>query len=187
MLTDGRIFLAAGAAIAFLTTGGSWAQDAAPGATEATVAPQAIIEGTWKTQKASEITIAPCEGGFCGRITKIVVPQEYVAKYGDQLDQLDGKYFDYNNKDPALRNRPIQDLQILQVHAGNNPWVFDGEVYNPEDGNMYSGYIQVIDPDRIKLNGCVLYNLICLGEEWVRTIPPPAEAPVPAEASLRPQ
>jgi uncharacterized protein (DUF2147 family) len=134
--------------------------------------PQSIIEGVWLTQLKSEVSIVPCGAGYCGLLTKIVVPPEIIARYGDDLEAIGTNYTDYNNKDPALRSRPIQNLQILHVRPGNSPRVFDGEVYNPQDGNIYSGYVEVLGPDRIKLNGCVLYNLICIGEEWVRVYSP---------------
>jgi hypothetical protein len=50
------------------------------------------------------MTIARCVEGFCGYISKIVVPEDIVAQYGDQLAAID-TFTDYNNKDPALRDR----------------------------------------------------------------------------------
>ena len=155
------------AALACLLPSAALAQDAGPAT---------VIEGTWLTKKASEITIVPCPEGYCGLISKIVVPPEYVEKYGQDLEAAAGSFTDMNNKDPALRNRPIQNLQILNVKAGGDPNKFEGELYNPEDGNLYSGYLEVLGPDRIKLNGCVLFNLVCMGEEWVRVTTPPTDA-----------
>jgi uncharacterized protein (DUF2147 family) len=146
----------------------------------APTAPPAIIEGTWLTQKQSEITIAACDQGFCGYLSKIVVPEDIKQKYKDQLAEIGTNFTDQMNKDPALRNRPIQNLQILTLKPGDNPWKFEGEVYSPEDGNTYVGYIDVLGPDKIKLTGCGgPLNLICLGEEWSR-VPPPEEAPAGA-------
>ena len=36
----------------------------------------APIEGTWKTLNGTEINIAPCEDGFCGTLSWIVIPPE---------------------------------------------------------------------------------------------------------------
>lgn len=153
------------------------------------VAPQSVVEGTWQTALKSEITIAPCSGSLCGYITKIVVPPEIAAANKDALAQIGDNFFDYNNKDPALRNRPIQGLMILTLHQGNSPAVYDGEIYNPQDGNTYSGYVQVLGPDKIRLNGCILYNVICKGEDWVR-VPnpdPPPVLPDPMQQAAQPQ
>jgi len=137
------------------------------------VSAQSVIEGTWLTVSKSEITIEACAPVHCGRISKIEVPPEIVAKYGDDLAALEGNFTDQLNKDPALRTRPILGLQILTLTPTENPWVYDGEIYNPQDGNTYSGYVEVLGADKLKLNGCVLYNIICQGEEWVRIITPP--------------
>ena len=180
---------------ALLLTGAvtATAQEAAPAAAPA--APPAIIEGTWQTQSKSEITITRCDQSFCGAITKIVVPPEMIAKYGNDLAAIGTNYTDQNNKDPALRSRPIQDLQILVMQPRDNPLAFKGQLYNPQDGNIYDGNVEVLGPDRIKLNGCVLFNLLCMGEEWARVIPEPEEAvaaspvqaPIPAHAPVRAQ
>lgn len=131
------------------------------------------IEGTWVTALRSEITILPCPEGFCGFITKVVVPEHILkANEGAGIDQMDEEdFFDANNKDPALRTRPIMGLQILTLRAAQKPLVYDGEIYNPEDGNTYSGYMEVLSTDAVRLNGCVLFNVLCRGEDWVRADP----------------
>jgi uncharacterized protein (DUF2147 family) len=137
--------------------------------TEAVAEPAALIEGVWLTTTKSEMTIAPCAEGYCGYISKIVVPDHIVAKYGDDLDAIGTNFTDYNNKDPALRNRPIQGLKILTLRPGGNPWYFEGEIYNPEDGNVYAGSVEVLGPDQLRLKGCVLY-LLCQEQEWTRVV-----------------
>jgi uncharacterized protein (DUF2147 family) len=129
----------------------------------------ALIEGVWLTDTKSEMTIAPCAEGYCGYISKIVVPDEIAAKYGDELDAIGNNFTDYNNKDPQLRDRPIQGLQILTLRGGNNPWYFEGEIYNPEDGNVYAGSVEVLGPDSLRLKGCVMY-VLCQEQEWTRVV-----------------
>jgi uncharacterized protein (DUF2147 family) len=131
--------------------------------------PAALIEGVWLTNTKSEMTISACAEGYCGYISKIVVPEDIVAKYGDELEAIGDKFTDYNNKDPKLRDRPIQGLKILTLRAGGNPWYFEGEIYNPEDGNVYSGSVEVLGPDNLRLKGCVLY-VLCQEQEWTRMI-----------------
>lgn len=137
--------------------------------TAAAAAPAAIIEGVWLTDTKSEMTIARCVEGYCGYITKIVVPDHIIAKYGDELETIGTNFTDYNNKNPRLRNRPIQGLQILTLRPGNTPWYFEGEIYNPEDGNVYSGSLEVMGADDIKLKGCVLY-VLCQEQQWTRVV-----------------
>jgi len=150
---------------------------AAYAATAATPAPAALaaIDGTWLTQAKSEITIAECPDGYCGDITKVVVPDDIYKANKKAIDSVGTTNFtDQMNKDPALRSRPILGLQIVTLHSGDKPKIYDGEIYNPQDGNTYSGYVEVLSADRIRLNGCILYNVICKGEEWTRVVQPEA-------------
>lgn len=133
------------------------------------------IEGVWRTLLHSQVTIALCPEGFCGTLSKIVVPSEGLTpeEYAAALAMPVESFTDMRNPDPALRGRPMLGLQILSLVPGSKPNIYDGTIYNPEDGNSYSGYVEMLGPDLIRLNGCVLYNIICRGEEWVRVIPEP--------------
>lgn len=134
---------------------------------------QAPIEGTWRTQLLAEVTISSCPDGYCGHISKVVVPQHWIERVGrEAIESMRAEeYYDLNNKDPLLRRRPILGLQILTLRPGGRPDIYDGEIYNPEDGNVYSGYVEVLGPDSLRLNGCVLFNILCRGEDWLR-VPP---------------
>ncbi len=131
------------------------------------------IEGVWRTVLLSEVTISACPQGYCGYLSKIIVPEGRLsAEEAEAAAQMRPEdFFDYRNKNPSLRNRPMLGLQILTLRPGNKPHIFDGEVYNPEDGNTYSGYLELLGPDLVRLNGCVLFNVICRGEDWVRVTP----------------
>ncbi|WP_240233113.1 DUF2147 domain-containing protein [Devosia lacusdianchii] len=133
------------------------------------------IEGIWRTLLLSEVTIAPCPEGWCGTLSKIVVPTEGLTpeEIAAAQSMPVESFTDARNKDPELRNRPMLGLQIVTLRPGSKPGIYDGEVYNPQDGNIYSGYMEMLGPDAVRLNGCVLFNVICQGEDWVRVIPEP--------------
>jgi uncharacterized protein (DUF2147 family) len=139
-------------------------------------AQDAPIVGTWRTELSSEITIAPCDAGFCGQISTIVVPDHLLeGATGEAIAALTpDDYVDANNEDPALRERPILGLQILTLEPSSDGRVHDGQIYNPEDGKTYSGYVEILGPDQVRLNGCVLFNTLCRGETWQR-VPAPVE------------
>lgn len=126
-----------------------------------------LIEGVWLTTEKSEMTFAPCVEGFCGYITKIVVPQHIIDKYGEELEAIGTNYTDAMNPDPALRNRPIQNLRILTLRQGADAWHFEGEIYNPEDGQTYAGFIEMLGPDQLKLKGCAMV-VLCAEQVWTR-------------------
>lgn len=137
----------------------------------AAAAPLSPIEGVWLTTALTELTIAPCQAGYCGYISKVVVPDNIKQKYGEQIEVIDpASFVDANNKDPRLKNRPIQGLQILTLRPTPNPHYYEGEIYNPEDGNVYAGSIEVLAVDMIRLKGCVLY-VLCQEQEWARVRP----------------
>ncbi|MDR3474698.1 MAG: DUF2147 domain-containing protein [Devosia sp.] len=142
--------------------------------------PSIPIEGVWLTEAKSEITVLPCPDDFCGAITKIVVPKDVYEQNKQAIDTMGATQFtDEMNKDPSLKGRPIMGLQILKLHPSSKPKIYDGEIYNPQDGNTYSGYVEVLGQDKIRLNGCILYNIICKGEDWTRVPQPPADATAP--------
>ena len=99
----------------------------------ATAQEYSVLMGTWLTQSESEITIEACEQGYCGHISKIVVPQHIVDKYGSDVIAAQGNFRDELNKDPALRSRLIQGLQILVLNGQSAPDRYEGQIYNPEN------------------------------------------------------
>ena len=151
-------------------------------------APLSPIEGVWRTQLLSEVTIAACPEGFCGALSHIVVPEGMLsgAEAEAAAAMAPEDFFDHRNEDPALRDRPMMGLQILTLWQGKEPHIFDGEIYNPEDGKTYAGYIELIGPDTLRLNGCVLFNVVCRGEDWTRVPEEELEARAVAEAAEAP-
>ena len=158
---------------------------AAPAPAPATDAPvfdpNVPLEGVWLTAQKTEITITACPDDFCGNISKVVVPKDIYEKNKAAIDAmggLDANFTDELNPDPALRTRPIQGLQMLTLHPTDKPQFFNGKIYNPQDGKTYDGYVEVISQDKIRLNGCILYNTVCKGEDWTRVVQPdPTVAP----------
>lgn len=155
--------------------------------TVAPAAPPAPVEGVWRTQLLSEVTINACDAGYCGNLSRIVVPEGLLsaAEAEAAATMAPEDFFDYRNEDPTLRNRPMLGLQILTLWPGKEVHIYDGEIYNPEDGKTYAGYIEVIGPDRLRLNGCVLFNVVCRGEEWTRVPAEELEARAEAEAAIQ--
>jgi uncharacterized protein (DUF2147 family) len=147
--------------------------------------PVAPIEGVWRTQLLSEVTIAACPDGFCGTLSRIVVPEGMLsgAEAEAAAAMAPEDFFDHRNEDPALRDRPMMGLQILTLWQGKEAHIFDGEIYNPEDGKTYSGFVEMIGPDTLRLNGCVLFNVVCRGEDWTRVPSEELEARAVAEAA----
>ncbi len=127
---------------------------------------QSGIEGVWLTPYAAEMTVAPCGAGFCGTLSRVAVSAEDLANFPDELSAMQS-FLDDKNREASLRQRPILGLEILRVSPTGNPAVFEGEVYNPSDGNTYSGSLSVNGPLQVTLKGCALI-VFCQEQVWQR-------------------
>ncbi len=93
--------------------------------------------------------------------------------------------FDGNNPDPAKRSRPIVGVPILRALklTGDNRW--EGEVYNAQNGKMYSVNVSLVSDDVLKIQGCVFGGLFCGGENWTRVQPVKTTTPAAPAAPAR--
>ena len=116
--------------------------------------------GTWLIPDGTaKVRIAPCGEAMCGWVIWLSQPND-PATGAPQTDKL--------NSDPALRSRPMLGVPVIhsmQRKGEDNKWW--GMVYNPDDGNTYSGSIETVDASRLKVRGCV--TIYCQTEIWMRT------------------
>lgn len=100
----------------------------------------------------ARIRIGPCADAYWGVIDWAVKPQE----------------LDIHNPDPAKRNRTVVGIPILLAMKASGPDEWSGEVYNAQNGKTYMAKISLLNPDELKITGCVLGGLFCGGETWAR-------------------
>lgn len=108
--------------------------------------------GVWmRSSGSSKIRIEKCGAALCGTVVWERDPRK-----------------DVHNPDPAKRDDPVTGRRVLfgMKPSGDAQW--KGEVYNAEDGKTYSGYVTLVAPDRLKLQGCVMGGLICKSDTWSR-------------------
>lgn len=112
----------------------------------------APIAGKWlTTEKDSIVEIAPCGPALCGKIIRILKPNP------------NGPTIDSNNPNPALRTRPIQNMQILSDYVDKgNRW--QGKIYDPRRGKSYKSYVTRLPNGTIKVEGCIAF--FCEGFVW---------------------
>ncbi|HKG75673.1 MAG TPA: DUF2147 domain-containing protein [Aestuariivirgaceae bacterium] len=125
--------------------------------------------GDWLTKDGDAvIRIADCDEAqaLCGTIA-------WVKKPGT----------DRNNPDPEKREDDIIGVKILKSMrpVSENRW--EGEVYNAENGKNYSASITLVEPDVLKISGCVLGGLLCGGEKWKRRSEPLPGEDAPADGA----
>jgi uncharacterized protein (DUF2147 family) len=113
-------------------------------------------EGLWRTPgRNGEVRVYECGQALCGRLLD-----------SDGLKENPG-LADVKNKDAAQRSRPLKNLVFLQGFTGGPAEWKGGQVYNPEDGGTYKGAIRLVDPDTLKLTGCIVFPL-CKTQVWKR-------------------
>jgi uncharacterized protein (DUF2147 family) len=133
------------------------------------LAAAADIKGVWRTQKASknaDIEISACQNDpmtLCGKIVALQEPF-----YPDGTAKRDK-----NNPDPALRQRPLIGLNILQgfTQVDATSWE-NGTIYNPENGKVYSCTLNLTTDDDgkevLEVRGYVGISLFGESQYWVR-------------------
>ena len=116
----------------------------------------ADVAGVWQTPTAGgQVEISHCGDHLCGKLLT-----SNNIKANPELK-------DVRNKDEAQRGRLLKGLPMLSGFKGGPTKWTDGKVYNPDDGGTYSGTIEMLSTDTLKLKGCIVVPL-CTTQEWTR-------------------
>jgi uncharacterized protein (DUF2147 family) len=108
--------------------------------------------GEWRTADGrANVRIDDCDGVLWG-----------IISWEKELGGVDSY-----NPDPAERNHPTLGIHILRAMKPTKPGLWQGEVYNPENGKTYDSRISFASPDVLRIEGCVL-GFLCGGENWTR-------------------
>jgi uncharacterized protein (DUF2147 family) len=129
--------------------------------------------GEWRTANGlANVRIDDCDGVLWGMISWEKEPGGV----------------DSNNPNPAERNHTTLGLHILLAMKPTRPGLWQGEVYNPENGKTYDSRISLAAPDILKIEGCVL-GFLCGGENWsrVNAAPQPQRPPAPQQRTGKPK
>jgi uncharacterized protein (DUF2147 family) len=117
--------------------------------------------GTWFTgDKKGKVKIVNCGGAICGTLSWLAEPID---------PETHQPKTDKNNKDAAKQDRPLLGIPIVlnMKPAGGDKW--EGQVYNAEDGGIYTGSFTLVGANSAQLKGCVMGGLICKGQTWTRS------------------
>jgi uncharacterized protein (DUF2147 family) len=104
----------------------------------------ANVEGVWLVKDGSTMRIRNCGDGVCG----------YIASNAPAP------------ADSSQGSRSMIGVQVLSSMRPAGPGKWTGRLYNPKDGNTYTGNLIEIGPDAIRIEGCMFG--ICGGENLVR-------------------
>jgi uncharacterized protein (DUF2147 family) len=116
--------------------------------------------GDWLVaDRVANIRVAECKGSMWGAVAWEKEPG-----------------IDSNNADSTKQGRPTLGMVILmdmKKKPGEDTW--EGQVYDAKvTGRLQSATITLIDPNQLKIRGCVL-GFMCGGESWTR-----ASGPIPS-------
>jgi uncharacterized protein (DUF2147 family) len=122
----------------------------------ATPAFAADVTGLWQTPtNGGQVEIARCGNSLCGKLVNSNHIRENPALK------------DVKNKDESQRVRTLKGLQMLYDFTGGPTKWTGGKVYNPDDGGTYSGTIELISENQMKLKGCIVAPF-CKTQVWTR-------------------
>jgi uncharacterized protein (DUF2147 family) len=117
--------------------------------------------GTWLTgDKKGKVRIVNCGGAICGTLIWLQEPIDPDTKQPKT---------DKHNVDASKQGRPLLGVPIVLSMKPNGADAWEGQVYNAEDGNTYSGSFTMTSANSAQLKGCVMGGLICKAQTWTRT------------------
>lgn len=128
--------------------------------------------GIWaKDDGTAKMEVTKCGRGLCSKIVWL----------RDPIDSRGKPLHDARNENTSMRDRPILGLPLFSrmAPAGDNVWV--GNVYNPEEGRIYTDVkVTLVSSRQIVLRGCKAM-LFCGEKIWTRSQLPPSALPQPEE------
>lgn len=121
-----------------------------------------IVGVWWNDEKTSKIEVKEKDGKYIGTIV-YMIPEKYENGAPPKDDE---------NPDPALRDRSVVGIQILngfEYNAKKKEWK-NGSIYDPKSGKTYDCYGWLENNDLLKLKGFVA-GIRWMGKstEWYRT------------------
>lgn len=134
-------------------------------ATSSPASGQSDAIGNWSTVgNSSHIEIYPCGEKLCGKVVWLKNPNYIHAEDGP----VGTMKVDRKNPDPALRNRPILGLQVIEGLTAVNDDIWEkGKCYDPESGNTYKCRMHLASPEKLEMRGYV--GIPLLGRTYVLT------------------
>jgi uncharacterized protein (DUF2147 family) len=113
--------------------------------------------GLWMDKDGTTIRVQVCGQALCGTIVGL----------RQAVDPATGlPLTDRNNSDRALRDRPLVGVPVFLSMQPSGAGRWSGQLYDPDRGGIFSGYLIDISPDTLRVEGCLL--VLCGGENLTR-------------------
>jgi len=122
-----------------------------------TGAASADPKGMWMAQDGAHVQVRPCGSALCA----------VIAAPKSAYDPETGRpWTDKHNHDPALRGRSLVRVPVLFGLVPESPGRWSGQLYNVDNGNVYTGHLLELGPATIRVEGCAIG--ICGGQNMTR-------------------
>ncbi len=116
------------------------------------------VLGFWQEPTGSVIHVERCGDSICASLVQISKQTPY---------KIDGQ-----NRDPALRTRPLCNLRIGEgFHATDENRAEGGMLYDPKSGRSYHGSMTA-EGNTLKLRGFIGISVFGRTETWTRATAP---------------
>lgn len=121
-------------------------------------------QGRWITASGNlEVEIAPCGTALCGTVTKVLAHHS-MSREGDEMKPADDR--------PALG---MQLLTGFTQQPGDGPALWEGQIYNRENGKTYRCRMSMGEHGELVLRPYVGLPLFGKTQLWQRQSVPPAQ------------
>lgn len=128
------------------------------------------VMGTWLTASGkAQVRIEPCatpaSGALCGFIVGLIKPTG-----PDGVVVAPDVATDYRNENPALRSRKVLGMPLIWgFKKTSDPNAFEGgQIYNGENGKIYSANISLQPDGTLRLRGYVGSPMFGETQIWKR-------------------
>lgn len=117
------------------------------------------VGGWWTEGRNGQVTIEGCGDRLCGKLAALKEP----------LNAEGQPKRDRHNPDPALRDRPLIGLPLLQGFVPEadeaNKWS-SGTIYDPESGKTYKCTLTLRDDGSLEVRGYIGLPLLGRSQTW---------------------
>ena len=116
--------------------------------------------GLWQAKDGGRVRIAACGKALCGIMASMPSPN----------DPATGRpWTDKNNRDPALRSRPLIGVMVIISMQPDGPGRWTGTLYDNDRGMTVTGHMMEQGPSVLRVEGCM--GAFCGGETMTRVGP----------------
>ncbi|HKY85410.1 MAG TPA: DUF2147 domain-containing protein [Pseudorhodoplanes sp.] len=115
--------------------------------------------GVWiSADRDTKVRIGDCGGKLCGRVVWLKEP----------IDPATGKpKTDKENPDATKQRRPLVGLQVINGMQASGRDIWQGQIYNADDGKTYAASLELQSHARARVEGCVM-SVLCKAQTWTR-------------------